>query len=177
MNRWQKRLVEIDSDAQPTDIARIVQNVRNVQNSRPFGHFVRIEQIEQWSKAPPSPQASLAHPAVETALIPPPDLPDEWSEAIDRLVRLPCPEAESAERWACACRAVGHFGQQWAAKAKSLGWTFDELFAFAEPFANVSPQGAAWFVGGSNITAVTADAITLRTPGGATQRIYRRPGV
>ena len=29
----------------------------------------------------------------------------------------------------------------------SLGWTFAELFAVAEPFANVSLQGAAWFVG------------------------------
>jgi hypothetical protein len=32
----------------------------------------------------------------------------------------------------------------------SLGWTFDELFALVEPFANVSLQGAAWFVGGLN---------------------------
>ena len=52
--------------------------------------------------------------------------------------------------------------------------TFEELFALAEPFANVSLQGAEWFIGGSTITAVTADAITLRTIGGATQRIYRR---
>ena len=59
----------------------------------------------------------------------------------------------------------------------SLGWTFDELFALAEPFANVSLQGAAWFVGDSTVTAVTADAITLRTEGGATQRIYRKPHV
>ena len=55
-----------------------------------------------------------------------------------------------------------------------LGWSFDELFALAEPFANVSLQGAAWFVGDSTVTAVTADAITLRTEGGATQRIYRK---
>ena len=57
----------------------------------------------------------------------------------------------------------------------SLGWTFDELFALREPFANVSLQGAAWFVGDATVTAVTADAITLRTEGGATQRVYRKP--
>ncbi len=57
----------------------------------------------------------------------------------------------------------------------SLGWTFGELFDFVEPFANVSLQGAVWFVGDSTVTAVTADAITLRTGGGATQRIYRNP--
>ena len=56
----------------------------------------------------------------------------------------------------------------------SLGWTFEDLFALREPFANVSLQGAAWFMGNSTVTAVTADAITLRTEGGATQRIYRK---
>jgi hypothetical protein len=56
----------------------------------------------------------------------------------------------------------------------SLGWTFDKLFALVEPFANMSLQGAAWFVGDSTVTAVTADAITLRTEGGGTQRIYRK---
>jgi hypothetical protein len=55
-----------------------------------------------------------------------------------------------------------------------LGWTFDELFCLVEPFANISLQGAAWFVGDAAVTAVTADAITLRTEGGATQRLYRR---
>ncbi len=52
-------------------------------------------------------------------------------------------------------------------------WNFDELFALIEPFANVSLQGAARFVGDSTVTAVTADTIMLRTEGGATQRIYR----
>jgi hypothetical protein len=56
----------------------------------------------------------------------------------------------------------------------SLGWSIDELFCLGEPFANVSPQGAAWFVGDSTVTAVTVDAITLRTASGATQRLYRR---
>jgi hypothetical protein len=69
------------------------------------------------------------------------------------------------------------FAQQWGAKTVGLGWTFDELFVLVEPFANVSLQGAAWFVGDSSITAVTADAITLRTEGGATQRIYRKSRV
>jgi hypothetical protein len=44
---------------------------------------------------------------------------------------------------------------------ESLGWTFDELFALAEPFANPSLQGAAWFVGDSTVTVITGDAIEL----------------
>jgi hypothetical protein len=62
-------------------------------------------------------------------------------------------------------------------KAKSLGWTFEDLFALREPFANFSIQGAAWFVGDSAVTAITSDTITLRTEGGAMQRIYRKPRV
>jgi hypothetical protein len=56
-----------------------------------------------------------------------------------------------------------------------LGWTFDELFALCEPFANASLQGGAWFVGDATVTAISAGAITLRTQGGAIQRIYRKP--
>jgi hypothetical protein len=59
--------------------------------------------------------------------------------------------------------------------ATSLGWSFEELFALREPFVNGSLQGAAWFIGDSTVTAVTTDAITLRTEGGATQRIFRKP--
>jgi hypothetical protein len=55
-----------------------------------------------------------------------------------------------------------------------LGWTHDELFDLREPFANGSLQGAAWFVGGKTVTAVTADAITLRSATGSTTRIYRK---
>jgi hypothetical protein len=55
----------------------------------------------------------------------------------------------------------------------SLGRTFEALFARAEPFANVSLWGAAWFVADKEVTATTADAITLRATTGAIQRCYR----
>jgi hypothetical protein len=55
----------------------------------------------------------------------------------------------------------------------ALGWTFEELFALRDPFANGSLQGAGWFVGDKTITAVTADTITLRSASGSTTRIYR----
>ena len=86
---------------------------------------------------------------------------------------MPCPDDISPWRWAII-EGAERFAQQWADPALSLGWTFDELFALREPFANVSLQGAAWFIGDSTATAVTADAITLCRQGGATQRIYRR---
>jgi crossover junction endodeoxyribonuclease RuvC len=90
------------------------------------------------------------------------------------LISRPCPDGFAPQRWAVLCEGVERFAQEWAAKAMSLGWTFEELFALRDPFANGSLQGAAWFIGGSTLTAVTADAITLRTQSGATLRAYRR---
>ena len=101
--------------------------------------------------------------------------PNEWSDAIDRLLSRPCPDAVSAKDWTCACRGVEQFARGWAAKAMALGWTFEELFALRDPFANGSLQGAGWFVGDKTVTAVTADAITLRSASGSTTRVYRTP--
>ena len=78
------------------------------------------------------------------------------------------------ERWGRLREGALRFASDWAAEAIGLGWSLDELFATAEPFANSSLQGAAWFVGKSSVVGVSAAAVTLRTPGGATQRIYRR---
>ena len=68
---------------------------------------------------------------------------------------------------------AARFAEQWGGRAMALGWTEAELFAVAEPFARVDIQGAAWFIGGSQVAAVTADAITLRTGSGALLRLYR----
>ena len=72
---------------------------------------------------------------------------------------------------------VEQVARGWTAKAMALGWTFEELFALRDPFANGSLQGAGWFVGDKTVTAVTADAITLRSASGSTTRIYRAVGV
>jgi hypothetical protein len=103
--------------------------------------------------------------------------PDDWVDRIGDLISRPYPDGLAPQRWALLCNGVEYFAKQWAAKAVLLGWSFNELFALAEPFANLSLQGAAWFTGESTVTAVTADAITLRTEGGAIQRIYRKSRV
>jgi hypothetical protein len=97
-----------------------------------------------------------------------------WGARIRELPSTPRPDSASPERWTVILEGAGRFARDWTVKATSLGWTFEELFAFAEPFANVSLQGAAWFVGDATVTAVTADAITLRTESGSILRIYRK---
>jgi hypothetical protein len=114
-------------------------------------------------------QGSRSHVAGATAS-------NNWRSRLHELSSTPCPEGFSPKRWAILLEGAERFAQQWAGKAMGLGWTFEELFALREPLANLSLQGAVWFVGDSTATVVTADAITLRTEHGATQRIYRKPG-
>ena len=66
------------------------------------------------------------------------------------------------------------FASVLAAETVRLGWSFDELFKIAEPFANVSLQGAAWFIGDATVIDVTAAAITLRRSSGSTTRMCRK---
>jgi hypothetical protein len=99
------------------------------------------------------------------------------SEFEARLLQIgstPCPDGFPPPRWAVILDGADRFARQWAGNAIALGWTFEELFALREPFANVSLQGVAWFMGDKTVTAVTADAITLRNVGEAAQRIYRK---
>ncbi len=93
---------------------------------------------------------------------------------LDRLRSHPCPDDVSPERFKRLRQGAVRFASRWAAEAVRLGWSLDELFAIAEPYANVSLQGAAWFVGDPDVIEVTAAAITVRTASGASQRIYRR---
>lgn len=102
----------------------------------PLPDLVQIERIEQREGSAATP---LAAPGIGT--------PKEWRERLREVLSTPCPSDMPGDRWECACRGIEQFARAWAAKAMSLGWTFDELFAFEEPFANVSLLGAARFIG------------------------------
>jgi hypothetical protein len=149
---------EVRAKAYPSPPAKTANLLKNTPNISSLAKLAGTPQINSERAEP----AQLNTPA-------------SWSELLYEFLSRPRPDDMSIERWACACQGVEEFARGWAANAMSLNWTLDELFALAEPFANVSLQGAAWFVGDSTVTAVTADAITLRTDGGATQRIYRKP--
>jgi hypothetical protein len=100
-------------------------------------------------------------------------IPESVEKRVEELSSYHCPEGFPPERWGRLRAGALRFAAEWGDKALSLGWTDDELFGVVEPFANVSRQGAAWFVGDSTVTAVTADAITLRRTSGSVTRIYR----
>jgi hypothetical protein len=120
------------------------------------------------------PELKAAKPSIVLAMVA--DLADaNWRARVRELPSTPCPDGFSPERWTVLLEGVERFARDWGVKAMSLGWTFEELFVLHEPFANVAIQGGAWFIDSSTVTAITADAITLRTERGAIQRIYRKP--
>ena len=123
--------------------------------------------VPQTSKSvtrPPAPPKSSTPRA-------PDNVAAAWTECIPT---LRCPEDFSPERWERLKAGALRFAAEWVRKRSVSAGSFDELFKIAEPFANVSLQGAAWFIGDFTAIDVTAAAITLLTASGVTQRFYRR---
>ena len=135
MNRWFKRLAEIEGEAADPPVVQSVQFVQKVG---------RVNGC------------------------------DNRSVYMRELPYTPCPKGFDPQRWAILLDGTVGVARDWSVKAMSLGWSYDELFALREPFANASLQGAAWFIGDSTVTAVTADAITLRSESGSILRAYRK---
>jgi hypothetical protein len=98
-------------------------------------------------------------------------VPAPWTDSIRSVT---CPADEPPARFERARQGALRFAAERAAEAMRLGWTHDELFALTEPFANLSRQGAAWFIRDSTVVAVSAAAITIRSASGATTHIYRK---
>jgi hypothetical protein len=188
MNRWQQRLSEIEGGGSPTPSAEVVQFGQSVQYTQTgppdlnIGHIGQIGQLAQTAAPTPPPlltgrpdtSPSVTFDAAPCGHVSGGAARPEWLEAVDRIVSSPCPEGIAPQRWTVICRGVEKFAWEWAERAMALGWDFAELFDLQDPFVNTSLQGASWFVGASTVTAVTADAITLRNNGGATSRIYRK---
>lgn len=171
MSRWRERLAEIKRrDAVDTPPRPTVQIVQIVQNPgyrlTPPKSYLQIQELDR-DEPPIGPIRSK----------PPPICSKPYFEQA-RLADLPsaCPENFSPQRWETLHQGAVRFMAEWADKALALGWSEKELLAIAEPFARVDLQGAAWFIADATVTAVTADAITLRTVSGSTQRLYRPVG-
>jgi hypothetical protein len=92
---------------------------------------------------------------------------------IETLRSVSCPSDFSSERFERLRAGALRFAAERATETLAVGWTHNDLFRFAEPFARVDIQGAAWFIGDASVTAISTAAITIRTASGATQRIYR----
>ncbi len=102
--------------------------------------------------------------------------PREWAEGYARLLAMPRPEAVPSERWSCLVDDAGRFLDTWGTQAAALGWDTAALFGChpEAPVARYDCAGLAWIIDGRAVIAVTSDTATIRTPGGAVLRYYRR---
>jgi hypothetical protein len=102
-------------------------------------------------------------------------VPLDWADGFARLEAMPVPCGVGAGKWLAMVNAAGRFLDQWGSKAAALGWTASELFGL-DPNAPINRRdrrGAAFYLIGADVLALTADEITLRI-GGSIQRV-RRP--
>lgn len=124
--------------------------------------------------AHPLATAALAEPAAvmgeEGATV-----PSEWIEGFAVLVSRPAPMGADPAKWIALLNAAGRFLVTWGARAAVLGWTAGELFGLdtQAPMGRLDRRGAAFFLAGVEVVAITADAITVRQ-GASVQRVYRR---
>ncbi|MGI9170241.1 MAG: hypothetical protein ACR2FH_08725 [Caulobacteraceae bacterium] len=104
-------------------------------------------------------------------------VPAAWADEFARLQALPVPAGVSEPAWRAMIDAAGRFLDRWGGKAAALGWTAGELIGFDPdaPMNRRDRRGAALFLDGAEVIAVTNQAITGRT-GGVVQRVYRRAG-
>jgi hypothetical protein len=104
-------------------------------------------------------------------------VPHDWAEGFARLLAAPIPPTVAPATWRAMLDAAGRFLDAWGAKAAALGWSAGELFGLdpLAPLGRRDRRGAAFFLAGAEVVAITADAITVRI-GGAIQNIRRRDG-
>lgn len=105
-------------------------------------------------------------------------VPREWAEGFATLEAHPAPRGVDAAAWLAMLNAAGRFLDEWGAKAAALGWTAGELFALDpdSPMGRLDRRGAGFFLMRSQVVAITATEIAVKT-GEAIQRIRRRSGL
>jgi hypothetical protein len=133
-----------------------------------MSYLARLRSLEATNRGTPAPDKADKSPSVSSVGASGTRFSGRDRASVDceeqpqGLLAYPCPEGFAPERWEPLRQGAGRFANEWADKALWLGWTYEELFAIAEPFARVDLQGAAWFIGNASVTAVTADTPACR---------------
>jgi hypothetical protein len=105
------------------------------------------------------------------------DMPPEWSEAFDAISLSPAPGDYEPSRWQDTLNGMTAFCDEWAARARVLGWQPSEIFSLdpIAPAARVDRRGLALLLGnGARVESIDDRGADIRTHGGARQRFYRR---
>ncbi len=103
-------------------------------------------------------------------------VPREWAEGYARLCTIPRDPDFTEERWVRLIDDAGRFLDRWAVQVAAMGWTTLEVFGVHpnKPDARTDMKGLVPCIGGAEVVAVSADSVTIQTPSGSRQRIFRR---
>ena len=103
-------------------------------------------------------------------------VPREWAEGFARLCTMSRPAGYPEARWQTLIDDAGKFMDRWAVQVSSMGWSVGEVFGVHPdaPDARIDLKGLVLCIGGTEVVAVSADSVTVQTPSGARQRIFRR---
>ena len=104
------------------------------------------------------------------------DVPREWAEGFARLCVMPRHPDFTEDRWKTLIGDAGRFMDRWATPVAAMGWTTHEVFGVHpdKPDARIDFQGLVPCIGGNKVVVVSADSVTIQTPTGARQRVFRR---
>lgn len=103
-------------------------------------------------------------------------VPREWAEGYARLCTIPRDPDFTEERWLRLIDDSGRFLDRWAVQVAAMGWRTLEVFGVHpdKPDARTDLKGLVPFIDGREVVAVSADSVTVQTPSGAHQQIFRR---
>jgi hypothetical protein len=159
MNRWVSGRV-------PSAV-QLVQKVQNPLRSEPFEPFEPCpvpRKIDAKVRTEPAAPASIlsAVEAEPARALPMPVL--AWRAGVARIRPAPAMGNLSAERWATFVHDCRSFvGSEWATRAATLAWDARRLFGCHRDRPEVlNWWGALWFIGGSQILAMTETMISLK---------------
>jgi hypothetical protein len=105
------------------------------------------------------------------------DVPCEWAEGFAKLCTIPRHPDYREERWQQLIDDAGWFMDRWAAQVSAMGWSIEEVFGvhYDKPDTRIDLKGLVPCIGGKEVVAVSADSVTIQSPSGNRQRIFRRP--
>ncbi len=103
-------------------------------------------------------------------------LPREWAGPFARLLCGAPPRGFEPHRWGSVVEGASILADQWAAQARALGWSAEEIFGLdeIEPARRQDRKGVAWFLAdGRRVVAIDVGGADIETARGVKQRFYR----
>lgn len=103
--------------------------------------------------------------------------PESWANGFAQLDCSAPPPGFSPRAWQQVLDDGGRFLNRWAAEAKRLGWTAEDVFGVhaAAPGARVDGMGLVPLINGGEVISISGGRASIRMPGGSILTYLRQP--